>query len=170
MAISTYSPKDVDINIAGVAFPLDGWDSITVARNEDNTSKNISADGKLGLTMIADITGTLEIEVQQQNSAINSLFSAIQGAQDASNDVIPINFTLTDSSGGMLVTLFNSFLDKPSDMDYSKEAGSRTWMFYVESINYVPNPDGLTGAALLAAANAAAAVATLKTAAEAVVN
>lgn len=140
MSNITYSPKDVDIAIAG--FNIDGWDSITISRNVENTSKNISADGRLGLTKSADQTGSCEVEVQQQNSPVNAFFAAIQTAQDAASDVTRFDLTISDKSGGVLCYLNQAFLDMPANQDLAAEAGSRTWMMYVTKLLYVANPNG----------------------------
>lgn len=140
MSNITYSPKDVDISIAG--FNIDGWDSITISRNSENTGKNISADGRLGLTKSADQTGACDLEVQQQNSPVNAFFAAIQTAQDRLADVTRFDITVSDKSGGVLCYLNQAFLDMPANQDLSAEAGSRTWMMYVTKVIYVPAPNG----------------------------
>ena len=160
MAQNVYSPKDVDISFGG-AINIDGWDSITLTRNSENTAKNISADGRLGLTYSADVTGAFDIEVQQQNSSANTFFAALQQAQDAARKPLFYNITISDKSGGVLANLKGAFLDMPASQDLSAEAGSRTWMFYVEDVQYLPDPSGFEGATE-AIANAAAAVNTIK--------
>lgn len=159
MAKNVYSPKDVDISFGG-AINVDGWDSVTLARNTENTAKNISADGILGLTYSADVTGSFEIEVQQQNSAVNTYCAALQQKQDLDLQPLFFDITISDKSGGVLAYLKNAFLDMPANQDLAIEAGSRTWMFYVENIQYVPNPSGFEGATE-AIANAIAAVDTI---------
>lgn len=159
MAKNVYSPKDVDISFGG-AINVDGWDSVTLTRNTENTAKNISADGILGLTYSADVTGSFEIEVQQQNSAVNTYCAALQQKQDLDLKPLFFDITISDKSGGVLAYLKNAFLDMPANQDLAIEAGSRTWMFYVENIQYVPNPSGFEGATE-AIANAIAAVDTI---------
>ena len=153
MAQNVYSPKDVDIAIAGAN--IDGWDSITISRNTENTSKNISADGTLGLTYSADVTGSFELEVQQQNSPVNAFFSAIQLGQDDQRKPLFFDLAITDKSGGAFANLKGVFLDMPANQDLATEAGSRTWMFYVSNLNYVPSPPGFEGVATIASAVAA---------------
>lgn len=157
MAQNVYSPKDVDISFGG-AINVDGWDSITITRNSENTSKNISADGRLGLTYSADVTGSFDIEVQQQNSAVNSFCSGIQQAQDLARKPLFYDITISDKSGGVLTYLKGAFLDMPANQDLAVEASSRTWMFYVENVQYLPDPLG-TGSTDVA--NAIAAVGTI---------
>lgn len=156
----TYSPKDVDISFGGV-INIDGWDSLTLGRNADNTAYNQSADGRTAYTKIADVTGTMELEVQQQNSPVNAYMAALQQAQDASDDLIFIDVTISDKSGGVLAYVKRCHLQKSANQDLASEAGSRTWMFFVENLQYVPNPSGFEGATE-AIANAVAAVETLK--------
>lgn len=160
MAKNVYSPKDVDISFGG-ALNIDGWDSTTLSRNSENTAKNISADGILGLTYSADVTGTFEIEVQQQNSAVNTYCAALQQAQDFNRTPLFFDITISDKSGGVLAYLKNSFLDMPANQDLATEAGSRTWMFYVENVQFLPDPSGFEGATK-EIADAKAAVDTIK--------
>ena len=155
MAQNVYSPKDVDISFGG-AINIDGWDSITLTRNSENTAKNISADGRLGLTYSADVTGAFDIEVQQQNSSANTFFAALQQLQDAARKPIFYDVTVTDKSGGVLAYLKGAFLDMPANQDLSAEAGSRTWMFYVENVQFLPNPSGFDDVETYAKAAAAA--------------
>lgn len=139
-----YSPKDVDISFGG-AISIDGWDSVSVSRNSENTSKNISADGRLGLTYSADATGTFDIEVQQQNSVANSFFAELQKQQDKAQYPLFYNITISDKSGGVLTELSGAFLDMPADQSLASEAAGRTWMFYVENMGYTPTASGHTG-------------------------
>lgn len=157
MAKTVYSPKDVDISIGN--FNIDGWEGITLSRNTENTSKNISADGVLGLTYSADVTGAFEIEVQQQNSSVNAYFAEVQRVQDIQLSPLFFDITISDKSGGVLSYLKNAFLDNPAGQDLGAEAGSRTWMFYVENIQYVPNPSGFENETVAIAAAKAAVLA-----------
>lgn len=159
MAKNVYSPKDVDISFGG-ALNIDGWDTISLSRNTENTGKNIAADGTLGLTYSADVTGSFEIEVQQQNSAVNTYCAALQQAQDIALSPYFFDITISDKSGGVLAYLKNAFLDMPANQDLAAEAGSRTWTFYVENLQYLPDPSGFEGATK-AIADAKAAVDTI---------
>ncbi len=161
MAQTVYSPKDVDISFGG-AMNIDGWLSLTINRNAENTSKEVSADGKVGITYSADRTGTFEMEVQQQNNSVNAFFSAIQGAQDKNNAPLFYDITVTDKSGGFLGQMKECYLDTPASQDLGAEATGRTWGFFVTDLPYLPNPSGFEGATQ-AIANADAAVNTLKT-------
>jgi hypothetical protein len=154
MSNTVYSPGDVNISIGG--FNVDGWDSITMSRNAENTGKNISADGKVGLTQSADKTGVCEIEVQQQNSAFNSYAAEIQRIQDTTGTLLRFDIVVSDKSGGILSNLNTAHLDVPASQDLSQEAGSRTWAFFVSDMEYLPNIGGFGD--LTAISNAQAAV------------
>lgn len=155
----TYSPKDVDIAFGG--FNIDGWDSITLGRNSENTTHNQSADGVTAYTKVADTTGSMEVEVQQQNNSVNAYFAALQQAQDAQEDLIFFDAALSDKSGGVLAYAKNCHLQKSANQDLASEAGGRSWMFFVEDLQYIPNPSGFEGAEK-AISDAVAAVNTLK--------
>ena len=142
MTTNVYSPKDVDISFGGGA-DLTGWKSFSAARNSDNSSVDISADGYPAYTKIADLTGTMEVEVQQTNSQTNSFFSALQLAQDNTSTILFYDVTVVDKSGGFTVYLKDVHLSKPADQDLTQEMGSRTWMFFVGNMQYVPTPSGL---------------------------
>ena len=160
MAKNVYSPKDVDISFGG-ALNIDGWLSTTLSRNSENTSKEIAADGTLGITWSADVTGSFEIEVQQQNSAVNAYCAALQQAQDINNSPLFFDITISDKSGGVLAYLKDTYLDMPAGQDLAAEASGRTWMFYVANLQYLPDPSGFEGATKVIA-DAKAAVDTIQ--------
>lgn len=161
MAGQVYSPADVDISVGGVN--IDGWDSITVTKSVENTSKNISADGKVGLTWSADPTGSVEIEVQQQAAGVNRYFIALQAGQSVLKQPYYLNITISDKSGGVLCKLTDCFLDMPADQAVAAEAGSRTWNFFVTDLSYVPDigVEGL-GDAISAISSAASVFSSVK--------
>lgn len=143
---NVYSPKQVNISVFGQN--ISGWSSITISRNSENATTHISADGEPRQTKSADTTGTFEIEVQQQNSPVNSFLSAVQAAQDEQQNLQYLPITIEDKSGGVFVKMTDAFLNMPSNMDLAAEQTSRTWLFYVNKMSYVPNPtgsEGLTG-------------------------
>ena len=116
---NVYSPKQVNISVFGQN--ISGWSSITISRNSENATTHISAD----------TTGTFEIEVQQQNSPVNSFLSAVQAAQDEQQNLQYLPITIEDKSGGVFVKMTDAFLNMPSNMDLAAEQTSRTWLFYV---------------------------------------
>lgn len=135
-----YSPADVDIAIGGKN--IDGWDSISISKATDNTTRNIGAEGSVGITYSADKTGMFELEVQQQNSPVNRMCAAWQQAQDLNNRLVYADITVTDKSGGVLTYMKNCYLDSPADQGLTAEAGSRTWGFFVTKLDYVPDTEG----------------------------
>lgn len=143
MSSKVYSPKDVNISIFGQNIA--GWDSVTITRNSENASTVISADGVAKQTYSADSTGTFDIEVQQTNSPVNSFMSAVQAAQDQQQDLLYMPITIEDKSGGVFVKMSEAFLNMPANMDLTTEMTSRTWMLYVNNMQYLPNPSGTEG-------------------------
>lgn len=156
---NVYSPKDVDISFGG-AINVDGWDTVTITRNTENTTVVPSADGRQGYTYSADRSGSFEIEVQQQNSAVNMYCAALQQAQDLQNLPLFFDITVSDKSGGVLCYLKACHLSSPADQNLAIEAGSRTWMFFVENVQFVPNAPGVEGQ-VSGVADAVAAVNTI---------
>jgi len=135
-----YSPADVDVSVGG--FNIDGWDTITISRSVDNTTRNIGADGPVGITYTADQTGMCEIEVMQQNGPVNRMCAAWQQAQELNRNVVYADIVVTDKSGGVLTYMKNCYLDSPAEQALSSEAGSRTWGFFVTKLQYVPDTEG----------------------------
>ena len=147
---NVYSPREVDISIFGQTIA--GWDSITITRNSENATTSISADGVAVQTYSADSTGMFDIEVQQQNSPVNSFMSAVQGAQDLKQDLLYMPITVQDKSGGVFVRMADAFLNMPANMDLTTEQTSRTWSLYVNTMTYLPNPSGSSTLAGIATA------------------
>ena len=137
MKYDVYSPADVDISVGGVN--IDGWDSVTITKATENTTKNIAADGPVGLTWTANQTGSFELEVIQQNSPVNSYCAALQRAQQLRKAPVYADVVVSDKSGGVLVRMKNCFLDMPADQSLATEASSRTWVFFVTRLEYDPN-------------------------------
>lgn len=135
-----YSPADVNISVGNVN--IDGWDSISISKSVDNTTRNIGSDGQVGITYTADQTGMFELEVQQQNSPVNRMCAAWQQAQDLNKRLVYADIVVTDKSGGVLTYMKNCYLDSPADQSLAAEAGSRTWGFFVTKLQYVPDTEG----------------------------
>lgn len=138
----TYSPKDVKIVVAGFQ-DVSGWTSITVDRNSDNSSTIVSADGIPAHTVIADSTGTFEIELQQHNSEFNMCIAALDLKTKTDNDLLFFDITITDRSGSTLVNLKDVHLRKMAPQALAAEAGTRTHMFHVDDVQYLPAAEGI---------------------------
>ena len=156
MNYDVYSPADVDISVGGVN--IDGWDSISISKAVENTTKNIAADGPVGLTWTADETGSCEIEVIQQNSPVNRFCATWQMMQQQARKPYYADITVSEKSGGVLCYLKGCFLDNPADQNLGDTAGSRTWMFFVTKLQYAPD---VTGKATTESAEAIAAMNTI---------
>ncbi len=139
----TYSPKDVKIVVGGFQN-VSGWTSITVDRNSDNSSTIVSADGVPAHTVIADNTGTFEIELQQHNSEFNMCVAALDLKTKTTNDLLFFDITITDRSGSELVKLKDVHLRKMAPQALAAEAGTRTHMFHVDDVQYLPAAEGIS--------------------------
>ncbi len=159
MSKQVYTPKQVSISFGG--FNATGWDSVSLSRNGENTAKSVSADGVHAYTKMSDSSGTFEIEVQQQNSNFNAWAAALQSAQDLEDNIFFFDIVLSDKSGGVLCRLNSAHLDTPASQELSGEHTGRTWVFYVEELEYLPVPEGMSETAT-GVAEAAAAVNTIK--------
>ncbi len=141
-----YSPKDVKITVGGFQ-DVTGWTSITIDRNSDNSSTIISADGIPAHTAIADDTGSFEIETHQLNSEFNSCIAALDLDAKTRNDLLFFNVTVTDRSGSTLAILNDVHLRKMAPPSLGAEAGTRTNMFHVDEVIYLPNAEGISDTA-----------------------
>ena len=154
MSNTVYSPKEVILQLGGVK--VDGWNTISLGRNEDNSSETISADGRVATTWNADNTGTLEVEVQQQNTPVNFFLSALQLKQDTLNSPLYLGGSLTDPAGNILCEMKGVYLKTPARQDLAKEETSRTWGFFVSDLKYLAVPAKYAGdAAAVSTANSA---------------
>ena len=89
-------------------------------------------------TVIADNTGTFEIKLQQHNSEFNMFVSALDLITKTTNDLLFFAITITDRSGSELVNLKYVHLRKIAPQALAAEAGTRTHMFHVDDVQYLP--------------------------------
>lgn len=141
-----YSAEGVKLTIAGQVI-LTGWDSISFERNNDNKSLQVSADGVVGKSTIADRTGVMTITAQQQNNEFAFQMAAIQNIIDSfPNEEIDLSLSVTDPSGGNNAVLAGVELQKMPAQSFGAEAESREYNYSINKITYVPVPEGLSAA------------------------
>lgn len=153
--MAQYSPEKVNLTFAGIQS-LTGWESINVMRDSDNFEKNVAADGTVSYTKIADKSGTMEITTQQQASEFSLAMSAFQSLIDANpEEEITVDCSLIDPNGGNVTVISGVRLNKMADQNFETTAGSRTYTFFIDRVDYVPVPEGFDeGSEVVANANA----------------
>lgn len=164
-----YAPSTVNVNW-GEIMPIKGFEEgtfIEVARAANNTKTKVGAQGDVGITMVADNTGTVTVTLMQ-TSASNRLLSALQAAQDASSELIRSNLQIRDPSGSMLVECLGAHIMTPPAITLADDTSPKVWVFFVESVLYLEAPIGVVNSAALAA-NLVSVVATAKTASDAMI-
>lgn len=139
-----YSPNSVAMswgNINFVGFAEDTF--VTVSRNSPNTSMSVGADGSVGLTKMADRTGTIEITLMQ-TSETHRYLGGIQNLQDFGERLFRANMTITDPSGGFICKALNVHLMEPPEVSLGSDQNEKTWTFYAEQLIFTDAPAGFT--------------------------
>lgn len=152
MALKTYSPKDVNITVTsplGGSFSVVGYadgEFITLTPNADRTSEVVGADGTLGITKVADLTGTITLTLMQ-NSPTNDVLGAnsafIDGVDSSDSSGLlnlggSFTFAITDPSGSVQAVAANCHLKRIPDITLGADQNTRQWTFYAEYL--VTNP------------------------------
>lgn len=131
--MKTYDPALVigtwgGIPVVGVA---DGT-FFKVVRDEDTFSKKTGAAGEVTRVRNRNRGGSIEITVLQ-SSSFNDVLAAGHAIDEASGlGVKP--FFLKDLSGTTLVQANNSWVKKPADGEFAKDATNRTWILDVDDL------------------------------------
>lgn len=142
--LKTFVPANVNISWGGIILEGFSTDSfVTVSRSSDNTTVQVGAAGDVGITKIADRTGTVEITLMQ-NSVTHRILSAIQTAQDVGDELYRANMTITDPSGSMICKIFNAHIQTPPEVTLGADQNEKTWTFFAERVIYTEAPDGVT--------------------------
>lgn len=142
--INSYSPKNVNISFQGIALTGFAEDSfIRIKRNSDVLTEVVGARGELSLTVVADKTGELELELLQ-TSPSNLALSALLAVMELGG-VIPVGqFLVTDPSGSNITIANNAYLKGTPDIELAKDQNSRVWTFGCETLLFTSTPDGFS--------------------------
>lgn len=147
MAFRTYSPERVKVVIAqGAGYNVVGFAEgtfIEASRNSENTTTSAGAAGDIGITKIADKSGTLTMTLMQ-TSPSNQVLSAIQNAQDMADDILRFDIGVMDPSGGFLMVCKSCHLQIPASVSLSSDQEDKEWTFFVEELLYSDVPVGTT--------------------------
>lgn len=100
---------------------------ITATRNSDTFTSSVGADGSVVRVRSRDKSGQIKI-VLQAESPLNDILSALAQADEIlGTGVLP--FGIKDILGTTLITASQAWIMKIPEIDYSKDAGTREWIF-----------------------------------------
>lgn len=147
----TYSPQDVRLVIGGYIFT--GWNNITVTRPKSfMVVKGIR--GKHTRVQNPDTSATLVISLMQTSPG-NDVFSETL-RQDIINGTARISLTLTDKSGGSVLTSNEAYITGFPSVGFSGQFQDRPWELFCQSTtDYTVGGNGRSSSALLNAVSQA---------------
>lgn len=131
--LKTYDPKQVHVIVNGRSLTgfADGT-FVKVSRDEDTFKLQVGADGEACRTKSNNRSGTYELTLQQSSEG-NKILSDIALADETSNSGV-VAVMVKDGSGNSLHTSESAWVQKPSDAEYGKDAGSRTWVLRTDDL------------------------------------
>jgi len=134
--LAVYNPQAVDIAWGGVVLEgvADGT-FIEAVRNQGNSQTKVGAYGDPCHTKIVDKTGTITITFLQQSDS-NKILSAVQLAQDVSDDLIRLDMSIRDKSGGFLCYVNSAHLMTVPSMTLADDSTNRAWVWFADRIDY----------------------------------
>jgi hypothetical protein len=146
--LADFIPESTAINWAGIdmtGFAPDTY--ITVSRNSPNSNSSVGADGSVGLTKVADKTGTVEVTLMQ-TSATHRYLSAVQAAQDVDDaNLVRGNMSIIDPSGGFICIAQGVHIMQPPEVSLGSDQNPKTWTFFAERLIYTDVPQGFAQSA-----------------------
>jgi hypothetical protein len=134
--LAVYNPLAVEIVWGGVV--LDGVADgtfIEAARNQGNSQTKVGAYGDPAHTKIVDKTGTVTVTFLQQSES-NKILSAVQLAQDTSDDLIRLDMSIRDKSGGFLCYIRAAHIMTVPSMSLGDDSTNRAWVWFADRLDY----------------------------------
>ncbi|GBF73053.1 hypothetical protein PA598K_01338 [Paenibacillus sp. 598K] len=123
MAVSTYDPKDVTTIVKGTYLTGYGEDLVTVAKDEENWSTAVGAQGDVVRSKVNNPLGTVTVTLQQTSPQCAFLDRLAN-----SEELFPISVVYSGTPKET-TTVTQAYIKKPSDREYGSEAGDRTYEF-----------------------------------------
>ena len=127
MSLKTYLAHEVSV-IVGVR-PITGLasgDAVTVEREADSWTDSVGINGEVTRSGSADKRGTVTIKLQQ-TAEDNDYLSGLAVADElSSKGVVPL--LIRDTNGRSLYVAEQSWIKKPANAPFAKEAGEREWV------------------------------------------
>lgn len=139
MGAKHYDPAQVKVTFGGhvVQGYADGT-FVEVARNEQSFSLQVGTDGEGTRSKTNNKSGTVTLTLMQSSQS-NDVLSGFSLADELSSaGVFPLS--VVDKSGKTIVAAETAWIQKPADVEFSREATSRQWVF--ETDNLIMNIGG----------------------------
>lgn len=143
--MQTYDPKKVKAIMFGApAFGFAEGTFIKVARNEDTFTLEVGSDGETVRTRSHNKSGQIEFTCLSASEFNDLLSKAMLLDEQLGQGVGP--FLLQEIGGTTVCAAANTWIMKPSDVEYGKEHSNRVWTleadlieFHVGGITLVPS-------------------------------
>ena len=125
--VKTYDPSNVQVIMGGV--PMSGFADgtfISIAFDEDQYTKTVGADGEVSRSKSNNNTATVSLTLKQTSSSNDALSALYQADRLSNGGVVP--FMVKEiGSGRTLCFAQSAWVQKLSDVAYSKDIEDRAW-------------------------------------------
>lgn len=119
----TYDPMDVSVIVGGVFLTGFGEDLVTVAKDEENFSTSVGAQGDVVRTKVNNPLGTITVTLQGTSPQVPYL-----DGLGNSNKIVSVS-VVHSGTPKQTNTATQAYLKKPADREYGAEAGDRSYEF-----------------------------------------
>lgn len=131
--MKTYDPKQIILIVGGVQISGYADDSfVTVRRNADAWALNMGVDGEGTRSKSNDGSGQIEVALMQTSQS-NTFLSNLAIADETSNSGL-VPMMMKDALGNTLAVAEQAYVKKMPDLEYGREAGSRTWILETDNL------------------------------------
>ncbi|MEK3963549.1 MULTISPECIES: phage structural protein [unclassified Paenibacillus] len=119
----TYDAMDVSVIVGGVFLTGFGEDLVTVAKDEENFSTKVGAQGDVVRTKVNNPLGTITVTLQSTSPQ-----AAYLDGLANSQKIVPVS-VMYSGTPKETNTATQAYLKKPADREYGGEAGDRSYEF-----------------------------------------
>ena len=135
MALSTYDPKEIIVNVNGQIITGFSETVVTVSRAEDAIIDVIGADGEVTRILSNDRRGNIEISLQNTSSS-NLILSILANADELTGgSVFPV--LIKDNRGNDLHAAAECWIQKQPEVIYDKTEAPRVWIIRCADLRMV---------------------------------
>lgn len=130
-----YDPSQVAFNVGGV--DTNGFAEgtfIKVTRNKDAFTTVVGSDGEATRVKTIDISGLLEVTLQQ-SSPSNDYFSSL-ATRDEQSSTGNVPIFMTDKNGTTIARCKTGWVKKKPDSEFSNVSSNRVWVFETGALFY----------------------------------
>ncbi|AIQ61858.1 hypothetical protein PSTEL_00655 [Paenibacillus stellifer] len=119
----TYDANDITVTVDGVYLTGFSEDLVTVAKDEDNISVKVGAQGDVIVNKVNNPLGTITITLQATSPQVPFLDKLARTGQK-----VPVIVT-NNGEPKEIGTATEAIIKKPADREYGAEAGDRSYEF-----------------------------------------